>query len=177
MSGQVNIGARLPGVAKPFMLNKILKERHIIGDFYVCFNKKSEFLYQAFKTTECYSLSKKHIYDVFAKFPSAANRIKEHCIDRYKSLIKQPMIEMRTQKLEELNLRSAYKIIRYEEKEEPKTISEEKIIEKKNNFKVQKELKKKIDAIQDKMNKFLTRFKKFENINNTGFQNFLTKNN
>lgn len=52
MKGMVNVGCRLPGVAKPFMMPKVLKERHIIGDFYVCFNKKSEFMYQAVKTTE-----------------------------------------------------------------------------------------------------------------------------
>ena len=175
MNGLVNVGCRLPWVAKPFMMQKVLKERQIIADFYVCFNKKAEFLYQALRTTECYCLSKKHINEVFSKFPAAANRVKEHCIDRYKAVIKQPMMEMRAQKLEELNLRSAYKVVKYEDKEEPKTMSEEKIIEKKNNFKVQKELKKKIDVIQEKMNKFLNRFKKSENINNTGFQNFLAQ--
>lgn len=85
------------------------------------------------------------------------------------------MLEMRQQKLDELNLRSAYKIVKIEEKEESKNTNEAKLIAKKNNVKVQKELKRKIDVIQDKMNKFLNRFKKFENINNAGFQSFVQK--
>jgi hypothetical protein len=85
------------------------------------------------------------------------------------------MLEMRKQKLEELNLRSTYKVVSMHEKEEAKESNEAKIIEKKNNVKVQKELKRKIDVIQDKMNNFLDRFKKFENINNAGFQNFMQK--
>lgn len=177
MSGSVSVGCRLAGVAKPFMMQKLLKERHCIGDFYVCFNRKSEFLYQAIKTTECFCLSKKFLNEVFLKFPTAANRIREHTIDRYKALIKRPMLEMRKQKLDELNLRSTYKLVTIQEKEEEKESNEAKIIEKKNNVKVQKELKRKIDVIQDKMNNFLDRFKKFENINNAGFQNFMQKDN
>ena len=86
------------------------------------------------------------------------------------------MLEMRQQKLEELNLRSTYKIVKIEEKEEMKELNEEKIIEKKNNVKIQKELKRKIDVIQDKMSMFLDKFKKFENINNNGFQCFVNSN-
>ena len=112
---------------------------------------------------------------VFQKFPTAANRIKEHSFDRYRMLIKNPMKEMRTQKLEELNLRSAYKVIKIEDKEEVKTNNQSKIVEKKINAKVQTELKQKIDTIQEKMNKFLTRFKKFENIKNEGFQKFISE--
>jgi hypothetical protein len=113
--------------------------------------------------------------DVFQKFPTAANRIREHTIDRYKALIKKPMLQMRQEKLDELNLRSTYKIVKIEEKEESKIKHEEKIIEKKNNSKVQKEIKTKIDVIQDKMTQFLNRFKNFENINNNGFQGFVQK--
>lgn len=130
-------------------------------------------MYQAAKQTDCYCLTKKFINEIFQKFPTAANRIKEHSIDRYRALIKNPMKEMRAQKLQELNLRSSYKIIRIEDKEEAKASSQSKIVEKKNNAKVQKDLKQKIDSIQDKMNVFLNRFKKFENIKNEGFQKFV----
>ena len=175
MKGSVNVGCRLPGVAKPFMLQKSLKERQIIADFYVCFNKKSEFLYQAAKQTDCYCLTKKFINEIFQKFPTAASRIKEYSFDRYRVLIKNPMKEMRAQKLEELNLRSSYKVIKIEDKEEVKSTNQSKIVEKKNNAKVQKELKQKIDTIQEKMNKFLNRFKRFENIKNEGFQKFVSE--
>jgi hypothetical protein len=85
------------------------------------------------------------------------------------------MIKMRTDKLEELNLRSTYKVVSIQEKEKEEEPNETITNQKGQNVKAQKELKRKIDVIQDKMNNFLDRFKKFESINNAGFQNFMQK--
>ena len=82
---------------------------------------------------------------------------------------------MRDDKLKDLNLRSTYKVVSIQEKEKEKESNETEANKKGHNVKAQKELKRKIDVIQDKMNNFLDRFKKFESINNAGFQNFMQK--
>ena len=92
LEGSVGVGFRLGGVGRPFKLIKQMRDRTFICDFYVCNNKKSEFLYQATKEVKAFALQKKFIKKIFEKYPDIGNKIKGESYKRYKKMIKEPLV-------------------------------------------------------------------------------------
>ena len=55
-----------------------MKENSFICDYYVCNNKKSEFIFIAVADVKAFSLSKRFILtSIFPKYPEIASKIKE----------------------------------------------------------------------------------------------------
>lgn len=73
MEGMVGVGYYMPfgrdNPTKCIKLAKYLKEWTFICDYYVIENKKSEFLYKAVREVKAYALQKKHLREVFKKYP------------------------------------------------------------------------------------------------------------
>jgi len=54
-----------------------LKKYSYICDYYVCFHKKSEFIYMAIESVSAFSLPKTFLHEtIFPKYKKIANRIK-----------------------------------------------------------------------------------------------------
>ena len=78
-----------------------MKENSFICDYYVCNNKKSEFIFIAVADVKAFSLSKRFILtNIFPKYPDIANKIKEQSIFRYKKNVKARLIKHRNDHLE-----------------------------------------------------------------------------
>ena len=71
-----------------------LEKHSFICDYYVCFNKKSEFIYMAINKISAYSLSKKFLQEeIFPKYPLIANKIKEGAELRYMYNVRRVLME------------------------------------------------------------------------------------
>lgn len=70
-----------------------MEKYNYICDYYVCFNKKSEFIYMALEDVKSYRLSKAFLHnDIFSNFPKLANRIKQTSEIRYIKNIREVLI-------------------------------------------------------------------------------------
>lgn len=71
-----------------------LEKHSFICDYYVCFNKKSEFIYMAIENISSYSISKKFLNDeIFPRYPKIANKIKLGAELRYKKNIRRVLMD------------------------------------------------------------------------------------
>ena len=96
-----------------------MKENSFICDYYVCNNKKSEFIFLAYTEVKAFSLSKRFILtSIFPKYPDIASKIKEQSYYRYKKNIKMRLSKHRQDHLEEVNKKSSYKTIQVKDKNE-----------------------------------------------------------
>ena len=78
------------------MMNEVedFSDNSFICDYYVCFNKKSEFIYMAINKISAYSLSKKFLQeDIFPKYPHIANKIKQGADLRYMLNVRRVLME------------------------------------------------------------------------------------
>lgn len=83
--------------------------KSFICDYYVCHNKKSEFVYQSVKETEVFALQKDFLKDLFETYPDIGKKIKSDSYNRYKKMIREPLLSKREQDVEQLNNRNTYK--------------------------------------------------------------------
>ena len=98
-----------------------MKDNSFICDYYVCNNKKSEFIFIAVSEVKAFALSKRFLLQqIFAKYPEIANEIKEQSFGRYKKNIKSRLIKHRNEHLEEVNKKSSYKTIAVKDKGDAK---------------------------------------------------------
>ena len=77
-----------------------------ICDYYVCYNKPSEFIYRAEGTTqvEGFSLAKKFLLnEVFPKYPKISQMIKETSERRYNKNVRKVMMELRQKHIGDIN--------------------------------------------------------------------------
>lgn len=100
MEGKVGIGYYLmtQGLSQDESHHFGIKlEKHsFICDYYVCFNKKSEFIYMAISKISAYSLSKKFLQEeIFPKYPEIANKIKQGSELRYMWNVRRVLMEQR----------------------------------------------------------------------------------
>lgn len=96
-----------------------MKENSFICDYYVCNNKKSEFIFIAVADVKAFSLSKRFILtNIFPKYPDIASKIKSDSYNRYKKNVKTRLIKHRNDHLEQINKKSSYKIIQVKDKNE-----------------------------------------------------------
>lgn len=81
-----------------------------ICDYYVCFNKKSEFIYMAIEDVKAITLSKEFLVDyIFQKYPLIAYKIKEGSQYRYFKNIRKVLMQVRQQHIQKINKESPYK--------------------------------------------------------------------
>jgi hypothetical protein len=69
MKGEFIVGYTVQG--KEYWAKK-LKEKSVIGDRCVMFNKKSEFNFKAITDMDCYIIRKPRLYDIFSRYPEIA---------------------------------------------------------------------------------------------------------
>ena len=87
-----------------------LDKHNYICDYYVCFNKKSEFIFMATADVDSYSLSKQFLLDeIFVNHPTSAKLIKESSELRYKTNIRSALMIEREKHIMEINKQSPYK--------------------------------------------------------------------
>jgi hypothetical protein len=113
--GVVGIGYYLltQGLSKKqFKLGIFMKSKSFICDYYVCFNKKSEFIFMVVQEVKAFALSKKFLlHHIFPKYPFIAASIKKGSSDRYKKNIRQRLLKYREEHVAEINKKSSYKAI------------------------------------------------------------------
>lgn len=136
---------------------KLFKSRSFICDYYVCNQKKSEFVFQAVKETKCYALTRRFIDELFKKYPEVSVKIKTEALNRYKIILKGPIMKQKQEDINELKNQSGYDHIFTEEEKEQQpqsNITNEQDLRKENSADLHVVLKKKIDGIQEEMGKF-----------------------
>ena len=73
-----------------------LEKHSFICDYYICFNKKSEFIYMAIENISSFSLSKKFLNEeIFPKYPKIANKIKQGAEMRYMKNIRRVLLDQK----------------------------------------------------------------------------------
>ncbi|CAI2360541.1 unnamed protein product [Moneuplotes crassus] len=138
LEGTVGVGFRLPGNnSQDFKLIKYFREDSFICDFYVCTDRKSEFVYQCIKETKTYALGKSFLNDIFKKYPEIMSNIRKDSEKRYKKAIMKPLHNQRMNDLEAYNKKSAYKFIQI--------TNTDKLFEKKKKPTPQEKLQKKFE--------------------------------
>lgn len=91
-----------------------------ICDYYVCFNKKSEFIFMVVQEVKAFSLSKKMLLQkIFPRYPFIAATIKKGSSDRYKKNVRQRLLKYREEHITEINKKSSYKNINIILKNDP----------------------------------------------------------
>ena len=96
-----------------------MKDNSFICDYYVCNNKKSEFIFIAVAEVKAFALSKRFLlHNIFLKYPDIATEIKSDSYQRYKKNVKNRLIKHRQEHLEEINKKSSYKYIQVRDKAE-----------------------------------------------------------
>ena len=102
-----------------------MKDNSFICDYYVCNNKKSEFIFIAVTEVKAFALSKRFLlHNIFDKYPDIASEIKEQSFYRYKKNVKNRLIKHRQDHLEEINKKSSYKYIHVREKNEQNSLNQ-----------------------------------------------------
>jgi len=85
---------------------------YFLLDYYVCFNKRSEFNYIARSNIEAISLSKSFLHDnIFSKYPRMAYELKVSAERRYINNISRVLHKQREQHIQKINSQSTYKNI------------------------------------------------------------------
>ena len=89
-----------------------MKANSFICDYYVCFNRKSEFIFMVVQEVKAFSLAKKFLLQkIFPKYPHIAVTIKKGTSDRYKKNVRQRLLKYRVEHVMEINKKSSYKSI------------------------------------------------------------------
>jgi hypothetical protein len=136
---------------------KLFKSRSFICDYYVCNQKKSEFVFQAIKETKCYALTRRFIDELFKKYQKVGDDIKADALTRYKIILKGPVMKQKEEDIEELKQEPGYEEIfeKIDKEEQPQAnVTNEQDLRKENSADLHAVLKKKIDGIQEEMGKF-----------------------
>ena len=77
-----------------------MKDNSFICDYYVCNNKKSEFIFIAVAEVKAFALSKRFLlHNIFVKYPDIAAEIKEQSYYRYRKNVKNRLIKHRQEHL------------------------------------------------------------------------------
>lgn len=108
------------GLSKKEVETGIKYEKPIyICDYYVCYDKPSEFIYRAEGNMllEGFCLDKKFLLNViFPKYPKISQLIKETSERRYNKNVRNVMKDLRQKHIDEINKQSPYKQIQVREK-------------------------------------------------------------
>lgn len=108
---------------KQYKLGIYMRPLSFICDYYVCYNKKSEFIFMVVQEVKAFSLSKKMLLQkIFPRYPYIAATIKKGCSDRYKKNVRQRLLKYREEHIMEINKKSSYKNINIVLKNDPNKI-------------------------------------------------------
>ena len=106
-AGIVGIGFYLftQGLSKKqYKLGTFMRGNSIICDYYVCFNKKSEFIFMVVQDVKAFSISQKFLKEeIFPKYPVQELYIKRGCHDRYTRAIRARLLKYRNEHINEVN--------------------------------------------------------------------------
>lgn len=70
-----------------------MHDRTVIGDISLMFRRRSEFFYRAFTTLHCQAIRKHNYYEIMEKYNEYNMKIKVKAFNRYKDLIRRPVLE------------------------------------------------------------------------------------
>jgi len=70
-----------------------LHERTVIGDMSIMFGRRSEFMYKALSYLDIQAIRKQEYFDIVEKYHEYGMRIKAKTFNRYKDLIRRPVLE------------------------------------------------------------------------------------
>ena len=126
MEGCVGIGYYLMSQGLSKKQFKIGIQRHkftTICDYYVTFNKNSEFIYLVQSNVQAISLSKRFLLsEVFVKYPRHAHKIKVKAEQRYIQNVREVLLAQQQKHIMEINKASPYRSINIRDKNQrPKT--------------------------------------------------------
>lgn len=166
MEGNIGVGFRIPGKdTNNIKLIKYFKDDSFICDYYVCHNKRSEFVYQSVRETKVFAIQRKFLKEVFKVHTEIAAKIKAESIVRYSKFIREPIHFQRRKEIEDINKKSAYRIIKIEDKKEATQPFDIDTYQKANTYlqndlegasisELHTILKKKVDSINEEMSQF-----------------------
>ena len=102
MEGNIGVGFRIPGRdTNNIKLIKYFKDDSFICDYYVCHNKRSEFVYQSVRETKVFAIQRKFLKEVFKIHSEIAAKIKAESITRYAKFIRDPIHFQRRKEIED----------------------------------------------------------------------------
>jgi len=111
-SGEIQIGYHMyqqPLERDRYMLTHKLGSNSFFGDYYICHNKKAEFVHIATTEVEAFALSKKFLMrKVFPNYPQIYKEIRDDSKYRYNSQIKDEIMKHKMSHIEVVNKRSTY---------------------------------------------------------------------
>ena len=70
-----------------------MSDRNVIGDIAIMFRRRSEFLYRAQTDLDCQAIRKHNFYQVIEKYKEFGMRLKAKAFNRYRDLIRRPVLE------------------------------------------------------------------------------------
>lgn len=90
----------------------IIDKNSYIFDYYVCYDKKTEFIYSVILEVSAFSISKEFFCEkIGAKYPIIFAKIKQNSERRYYTNIRKPLNKMRQEHLSEENAKNHSKRI------------------------------------------------------------------
>lgn len=102
------------GMREKFTFGRGLKGKSIICDNYVVNHQKSQFIYMATKTCQCYALGSVFLHEqVFPKYPDILARLQVETQNYYNKTILKPISEIRKHEIEKMNIKSFYRSIQF----------------------------------------------------------------
>jgi len=161
MKGEVGIGFQTFGLQatadRAYKVGLVFGDRHYVGDFYVCHNKKAQFVYACQKEVHAFSLSKKYLQSyIFDKYPEIADELKDDSYNNYSKFIMTKLIKMRKEHLEEVNKNATYKIINVVDREKTSShidssLENQMVLSKKHRNDLHVMLQSRLTVIEEEM--------------------------
>jgi hypothetical protein len=79
-----------------------MADRNAIGDISIMFKRRSEFFYRALSDMDCQAIRRHSFFEVMEKYPEYAVMLKARAFQRYKDLIRKPVIEHKNKTYEKI---------------------------------------------------------------------------
>lgn len=121
ISGSVGIGYHLfasPLDKQRYRVARTLSRNEFFGDFYLCNNVKSEFVFCAQSKVEAFALRKEFLVGrIFSKYPQIFKEIRDESRYRYQTTIKSDMVKDKNTQIELANKRTLHNTIYVKQKE------------------------------------------------------------
>ena len=77
-------------------------ERNVIGDISIMFRRRSEFFYRAVTAIDCQAIRRHDFYEIIEKHREFGTKLKARAFERYRELIRRPVIEHKTRAFEKI---------------------------------------------------------------------------
>lgn len=99
VKGEYAIGYTLN--AKEYLALR-LSARSVIGDYGIMFQTCSEFLYKVLFDMDCQAIRKAKFLEITDKYGSLAQKLKIKCFQRYKDIIRKPILDHKQESIQQL---------------------------------------------------------------------------